>query len=312
VSLEACLPPELRSPATTITRIAAGLSQAGVYRVDAAGGTFVLKIAPEHEPLATWRRRREVQQLAANAGLTPRIVHADEMRRAVVSDFVVDRSFPAFYFNPQTRDAAIAQLGRMLRRVHDLPLPHDAEGMDPRDYLAGLWSALDGFALPPFVSEAVRRVLDTPAPERRRAPVLSHNDVNPGNVVYDGENLLLVDWDAAGLNDPLYDLASIAVFARMDDETCRQLLAAHDGEPVAVLPPGFIHTRRLVAALGGAMFLGLARRNGHAGATGSETVASALSLGDFYERMRAGALSVGTAEGQWWFGLALIKASLIL
>ena len=44
-SVEECLPPELRGPATHITRIARGLSGAGVYRVEAGGEAFVLKLA---------------------------------------------------------------------------------------------------------------------------------------------------------------------------------------------------------------------------------------------------------------------------
>ena len=33
MNLEACLPTDLRGPSTTITRVAAGLSGAGVYRI---------------------------------------------------------------------------------------------------------------------------------------------------------------------------------------------------------------------------------------------------------------------------------------
>src|SRR5262245_28323560 len=43
--LEACLPAALRGPTTKIAQIAAGLSGAGVYRVDAGGRSYVLKIA---------------------------------------------------------------------------------------------------------------------------------------------------------------------------------------------------------------------------------------------------------------------------
>jgi thiamine kinase-like enzyme len=52
---------------------------------------------------------------------------------------------------------------------------------------------------------------------------VSHNDVNPTNLVYDGENLLLLDWDTAGSNDPFYDLAAISVYLCMDDDSL-----AHD------------------------------------------------------------------------------------
>jgi aminoglycoside phosphotransferase (APT) family kinase protein len=313
MNLEAYLPVDLRGPTTTITKIAAGLSGAGVYHVEAAGQAFVLKISGEDEPLAGWRRKLHIQQLAANAGLAPRVMHVDEARRAVVSAFVVDRSFPAFYGDPRTREAALTQLGRTVRRVHELPLPPDADVRDPREFLATIWSGpVANFPLPSFVGDAIRRVLTEEGPARERALVLSHNDVNPTNLVYDGENILLLDWETAGAGDPFYDLAAISVFLRMDEGTCQRLLATYDGEPVSSLPARFVYSRRVVAVLCGAAFLHLANQSGYAGATGSETLDSTPSLGDFYQRMRAGALSLATGEGQWWFGLALVRDSFAL
>jgi aminoglycoside phosphotransferase len=314
LSLEACLPAELRGPTTSITRVAAGLSGAGVYRVQAGGRAFVLKIAADAEPVAAWRCKLEIQQLAATAGLAPAVIHTDEARRAVVSAFVVDRSFPAFYADPRTRGAALTQLGQTVRRVHDLPLPSQAPHVtDPRDFLASIGPALPpSFALPAFVSQAVQRVLAETAPPSGRAPVLSHNDVNPTNLIYDGENLLLLDWDTAGVNDPFYDLGSIAVFLRMDEATCLDLLTAYEAKPVSALPARFAYSRRLVAALCGSLFLRLASESGHAGASGAETLEAAPSLGDVYQQARSGALSLASAEGQWRFGLALLKTSLEL
>ena len=63
-----------------------------------------------------------------------------------------------------------------------------------------------------------------------------------------------------------------------------------------------------MAVLCGSAFLHLARQAGHAGASG-ETLASTPALADFYQQLRSGALSLASAEGQWWFGLALFKAS---
>ena len=40
-----------------VTKIAAGLSGAGVYRVEAGGQTYVLKVSDADQPLAEWRRR---------------------------------------------------------------------------------------------------------------------------------------------------------------------------------------------------------------------------------------------------------------
>jgi aminoglycoside phosphotransferase (APT) family kinase protein len=310
VNLEACLPANFRTPSTTIAKVAAGLSGAGVYRVECPDGTFILKVSAADDSIEYWRSKVHIQQLAANAGFAPRIIHVDESRRAVVSDFVVDRSFPALFMNPNTREAALALLGRTVRRVHELPLPADANGRDPRDFLASTWSELQGsFTTPAFVGDAVRDVLAEEPLPAGRAAVLSHNDVNPTNLVYDGEHLLLLDWDTAGSNDPYYDLAAISVFLRMDEPTCQRLLAAYDDAPVADLPAGFVACRRTAAALCGTMFMKLARQSGHAGATGDETLESTLSLSDFYQRLRTGSLNIASAEGQWLFGLALVKQS---
>lgn len=303
MNLPDCLPESLRGATTTITRIAAGLSGAGVYRVDAGGETFALKVSAEQEPLDAWRRKVEIQERAAAAGVAPRVVHADADRRAVVSEFVADRSFIARVLDPRTRADAVVRLGETLRRLHDLPIPDGAQPGDPRAQLARAGSALSGFARPRFVDEAIARVLaEPPAPDR--ALVLSHNDVNPTNVVFDGERIVLLDWDFAAPNDALYDLAAASLFLRFDDATCARLIAAHDGAPEAPLPEAFRAQRRLIGVLCGAVFLRLARMSGHAGAA---TVDAPPSLAEVHAQMRTGALAVATADGQWAMGLALVR-----
>jgi aminoglycoside phosphotransferase (APT) family kinase protein len=317
--LAACLPSELQG--ATITRIAAGLSGAGVYRVEGAGGAYVLKVSDAAEPADAWRRRLDIQRRAAEAGVTPRVVHADEARRAVLTAFVADRSFAMLYRDPRTHEAALALLGRTLRRVHDLPLPPDAAPQDPRAFLGTIWAGLSagGVAVPAFAREAIQRMLAEEPPADDRAPVLGHNDVNPTNLVYDGEALLLLDWQTAGPAHPFFDLAAISVFLRMTEATCQKLLAAHDDAPAtahdapaAALPARFSYSRRLAAIACGTIFLHLARQLGHPGATGAETPDATPSLGDLYARLQTGSLSVASADGQWAFGLALLKESLSL
>ena len=53
MTLEVCLPETLRGPATTITPLGGGLSGAGVYRVEAGGRGYVLKVARADAPVAT-------------------------------------------------------------------------------------------------------------------------------------------------------------------------------------------------------------------------------------------------------------------
>jgi aminoglycoside phosphotransferase (APT) family kinase protein len=313
LNLQSCLPVELQGPSTTITKVAAGLSGAGVYRVDANGASYALKISDLTEPIERWRSKRDIQQLASDAELAPRIVHVDEGLRATLSEFVVDRSFRAQFMHPATREAALVMLATTLRRVHDLPVPSTATYTDPRTLLGEVTAGMGtDFVVPPFVAEAVRWGVTQEPPPPDHPEVLSHNDVNPSNLVYDGNRLLLLDWEVAGRNDRYYDLAAIAVFMRMGGETCRRFLKLHDGVPIATLPERFLYVRRLVATLLGSVFMRLPGGAVRAGLTGVETVESVLSLADFYQAMRVGKVNLASTEGQIAFALTLIKESLTL
>jgi aminoglycoside phosphotransferase (APT) family kinase protein len=303
VNLEDCLPGDLL-PAT-LTKIGVGQSGAGVYRVEAKDATYVLKVAPAGSPRDEWRFAVAIQRAASAVGVAPQIVHVDEERSSVVSELVVDRGFPTLLMNPATRQDAIQQLGATLRRLHDVPVPESTPVSKPLEALASLWSGLERTALPQFAAHQIERMLAEAEPPADRSFGLSHNDVNPTNFVYDGDRLMLLDWDVAGVNDPLYDLATVSMFLRFDDATCLALLAAHDGQPVAELPARFAYLRRLVATLCGTIMLHFARLAGHPGAS-EET---ALTLLEFYGRFRAGAIDMASPDGRWQFGLALIKTA---
>lgn len=306
MTLAACLPDHLRGATTSITPLAGGLSGAGVYRVEAPAGRYVLKLAGDAAPVAAWRQTLAIQRLAGDAGVAPRVIHADEARRAVVSELVVNRGLAPRLFNPQTRDATLRQLGQTIRRVHALPLPDGASPRDPVEVIASLRAQRAGFTIPAFVAAAIDEVLAASPPAPRRPLVTSHNDLNPSNLAFDGERVLLLDWDAAGPNDPFYDLAAVAVFLRLDAAAAAALLAAYDDAPPAALPAGFVHARRLVAVVCASLFLQLARQAGHPG--GDAPADRAPTLPDVYGLIGIGALAPGSADGAWAFAQALIRA----
>lgn len=62
--------------------------------------------------------------------------------------------------------------------------------------------------------------------------VSSHNDLfRPGNVLFDGHRVWLVDWEAAFLNDRYADLAVVANLLVADDAEERAYLQAYFGQP---------------------------------------------------------------------------------
>jgi Ser/Thr protein kinase RdoA (MazF antagonist) len=303
--LLACLPDHLRTPSTSFARIGKGLSSASVFRVEVGDARFALKLGASSVPLDTWRRAVEIHRLAAEAGLAPRVVHVDETRRAVLSEHAGDRGFFAQIAIPQTRDAAIERLGQVMRRLHALPIPSRA-AVEPTAPFDVVWAALADFQLPTFARVAIERTRAEVPSRGERPLVLSHNDPNPSNLVFDGQRLLLLDWDGAGPNDPFYDLAALALFFRLDEPSTARLIAAHEATPVGLVPERFMQVRRLAAAQAALMAFDVVRRLGHPG--GELQFDEVPALEGVYAALSAGRLSLSSREGLWAFALALARA----
>ena len=57
--------------------------------------------------------------------------------------------------------------------------------------------------------------------------VFGHNDLLPANLIDDGSRLWLIDWDYAGFNSPLFDLANLASNNQLAEEQEAWLLEAY-------------------------------------------------------------------------------------
>jgi serine/threonine protein kinase len=58
----------------------------------------------------------------------------------------------------------------------------------------------------PKVKRALKRVKLKP-----KKWVLSHNDLNPNNILFEGLRIKLIDWEFASMNDCYFDLASLSI-----------------------------------------------------------------------------------------------------
>jgi hypothetical protein len=322
-ALLACLPDRMHDPSIVITRIAAGMSGAGVYRVRSTDAEYALKITASDEPVSAWRIRLDVQRAAGVAGVAPVVVHADETRRAVLSEYVAEAGFHPWYRSPATHEAAVDGIATMLRVVHSLPVPTGLPAADPMAVVERLAGAIAGdiagaHTVPPFVIQAIAALrhdsgshvlpLHHATGETRLVP--SHNDVNPSNLVFDGVRVLLLDWQTPALNDPYYDLATVALFLRMEPRSVQRLLTSYSGTAPHEIPPRFTILRRTAALLSGMASMQVALQGGHPGSFEPHASHDAPALGDVYAAMRSGALQLGTPAGQWTFGLALVRESM--
>jgi thiamine kinase len=166
-----------------------------------------------------------VLQLVARAGIGPEVLRLDPERGILVT-----RYLGATW---SERDAHsnenIDRLAALLRRLHALEVPDGVRTVDLATTVHGYLRTLDdrglrsGLTLP-----ALRECADKAALQLRKgsAACLCHNDVHHLNVI-DGDSLRLIDWEYAGVGEPLFDLASLCVYHRYRRSQRERLLSAY-------------------------------------------------------------------------------------
>lgn len=301
------LPAERFGPILTARTFPHGLSLAAVYDVTTERGDYVVRIAGQTD-VAQWQRELAILRLVSEAGIAPPLVSVDETAMATVSR-KIDGQLSAALADPSARPRAIASLVATLAGLHRLPTD-DIAVANPVQEARRLWrdqSVKPGF--PAWASSAVEQVDQCErllAADDRR--VVSHNDMNPTNVLWDGERVWLIDWTAAGLTHPYYDLAVAAMFLRLDDAVALDLLGRQEG--TALTPAhaeAFIALRRLAAVMCGTMLLQLA---GKLGSLVPERIDEVPTLAQFYGRLTRGEIDLRSSGGQAIFGAALLREAI--
>ena len=195
------------------------------FVVEDAGRKYVVRIGDDIPVHGVMRFNELAASRAAHAaGLSPAVVHAEP--GVLVLDFIEGRTFKA----TDVRDPnALAQIISLLKRIHH-DIPRHLEGASLvfwvfqviRDYDRTLRAGDSRMVgeLPRLLGVA-EELEEAVGPVRL---VFGHNDLLAANFLDDGERLWVIDWDYAGFNSPLFDLANLASNNEFDANLERQLL----------------------------------------------------------------------------------------
>ncbi len=304
-ALRALLPESAVGAVTAIEPIRVGMSGAGVYAVTSDRGQWVLRVQNERVD-STWDEHLLILRRAAEHGVAPAVVHVDESARAVVTQHIAGIPLPSVLADAKQRDAFLGGLVGQLRTLHGI----DADGVEERDpvgFARDVWESQRARAGYPDWAREVGPTLDSSAQVLANDPrrVLGHNDLNPTNILWDGTRAWLVDWDAAGLAHPFYDLAVFAMFLNLEPDPAHGLLALQQGSrPSEAEQASFAQLRTLAALLTGCLFL---RQVADLSVLQAPTRSDAPTLGQCRAGMRSGALDLNTPRGRVAFGLALLR-----
>lgn len=197
------------------------------YHVCDAIRSFAVRLCEDKSELGIDRRNERVcQQAAAQAGVSPEVVHFDD--GILVTRFVEARTLT----DDDLRDRRmLSRLAVVLRRLHDFrenligEMLYFCPFQTVRTYTANARRL--GAQLPADIDDLLE---DTQRMSREITafhPTLCHNDLLAANVMDAGEKLWLVDWEYAGIGNPLFDLAGISANCRLSEELETDFLKAY-------------------------------------------------------------------------------------
>ena len=186
------------------------------------------------------RHEAEAAQAAARAGVSPAVLHVDTATGIMVTahiDLTVTMTPAGF----RSRNGAPARAASALLRLHRsgavFPFHFDLFAMID-SYLALVSTkdvALpDGYHAVLAEAEAIRTAL-------RRVPVPlapCHCDPLCENFLDTGSAMWIVDWEYAGMNDPMWDLGDLSVEGQFDPDQDTALLTAYFDGPAPAAARG--------------------------------------------------------------------------
>jgi thiamine kinase-like enzyme len=208
----------------SISELTAGLSSARIYKIMVKERPYLLRVIMRTDEMADPTYYFSCMKVAAEAGLAPRIWYTHAEDRISITDFIEAKPFPI--------KLARVLIPELLSRLHALPLfSMRINYLDFAD--RGIRRLQSSKWLPESMTQDIfinYEKFFAVYPRDVKGFVSCHNDLKPDNILFDGERVWLVDWEAVFPNDRYVDLAVVGNFVILNNEDEKEYLKSYFGE----------------------------------------------------------------------------------
>jgi thiamine kinase-like enzyme len=227
------------------------------FRVNFGGTDYVVRLPGKDTNLLGIDREAErlATKKAAELELGPKVAAMLDDPACLVTCFVESREMTA---EELRQPDALAEVAHGVRAFHQsgLALPTDFYVSEIVASYAEVVRERGG--RPPeayddarsTAKQIVKRVRDHP----EHQPVPSHDDLLSANFLHDGQRIVIVDWEYAGMGDPFFDLGNFAVNNELGEADEERLLEAYFGEPATPRRKAALQLYRFMSDLREAMW----------------------------------------------------------
>lgn len=181
-------------------------------------------------------KEQEAMTLGAKLGIAPAVLAADVDQDILITQFIESETI-------NIRDKKqLAKLIELLKKLHTSNGTLSASAT-PEDMITFYLMQLEQLNIP--LTEVQKRIIAARPVLQLDPLVPCHMDLKNENVLDDGTRLWLIDWEYAGMSDPLFDLASLAPNNNFTDEEMEIALELYVGAPSDELKQRFYQMRIL-------------------------------------------------------------------
>lgn len=204
------------------------------FRVRTATHDVVVRLSSTETDLLSVDREHEWlnSRAAATAGVGAPVVEYLPGKGVLVVDFLAGITYTA-----DDVEANLPRLAAALRRLHrGPPFVSRFDMFDvQRSYAAVV--AARRMPLPKGYDDLASTVARVEQALRRRPEPLvpCHNDLLAANVLDDGGDLRIIDYEYSGMNEPSFELGNLACESHLDREALTQLVASYNGQATEAL-----------------------------------------------------------------------------
>jgi aminoglycoside phosphotransferase (APT) family kinase protein len=179
-----------------------GFSSSETYKIRVEDRNYVLRIMRLDQPVKDREQQIMCGIQASKLGIAPKYYYADAEDGIIIMEYIERIK--------GTKEVMVPQLAKILAKLHSsksVPKPF----FTLFSYIDGLIKEFREFKLPKFLNEYLDQINNIKGIlSKHRSLAACHNDLNCYNIIYNGVEVYLIDFESAGLEDPYFDLATIS------------------------------------------------------------------------------------------------------
>lgn len=286
--------------------VLSGASEAFVYKININKIPYVIKLDNINDKKFDLVRCYALLENVSKQGIAPPVYFTDAAHGVVLMKYIDAKP------RPQGTVESIKQFAGFIRKLHDGPSFSPWRSIyQILDYL--YQQLTPDYQQSGFIQNCIQQALELKSVLSDPADIRPcHGDLNPYNVLFDGNKFYLVDWATASPQSFYFDLACCANFFYFySDELCQKFLTEYFNRlPSCDENRKFLLMRKFTNVYYGIMFIFMSlQANVKLSPLSESDIALLPGYPEFMQSIGAGKVNLADPKTQQKFGYIFLKAA---